>query len=278
MKQLTTSVNARRLGQVGVDACLLALAYYLAYVLRFDEGIPTRYDNLLADTIVITVAMKVVIFALFGLYSKLWRFVDQKDFESILKAVVVSTVGLIVVLYLFSIGRHSPPRSVIALDFLLSLAFVTGARFAVRALVERPARGPFLERAANEVLIVGAGNGGQQVAFELRRNPALHSAAVGFVDDDPRKQGMRVAGHKVLGTTDDLPRVLDGVKPDEVLMAIPSAPGILRQKVVTACRERAIPVRTLPTTFELLSGGLDLMRQVREVRVEDVLGREPVRV
>ena len=278
MKNLTSSVNARRLGQLGVDACLLALAYYLAYVLRFDEGIPRRYDDLLADTIVLTVAMKLVVFALFGLYSKLWRFVDQKDFESILKAVVVSTVGLIVVLYLFSIGRHSPPRSVIALDFLLSLAFVTGARFAVRALVERPARGPFLERAANEVLIVGAGNGGQQVAFELRRNPALHSAAVGFVDDDPRKQGMRVAGHKVLGTTDDLARVLDGVQPDEVIMAIPSAPGLLRQKVVTACRERGIPVRTLPTTFELLSGGLDLMRQVREVRVEDVLGREPVRV
>jgi FlaA1/EpsC-like NDP-sugar epimerase len=278
MKNLTSSVNARRLGQLGVDACLLALAYYLAYVLRFDEGIPHRYENLLADTIVLTVAMKLVIFALFGLYSKLWRFVDQKDFESILKAVVVSTVGLIVVLFLFSIGRHSPPRSVIALDFLLSLAFVTGARFAVRALVERPARGPFLERAANEVLIVGAGNGGQQVAFELRRNPALHSAAVGFVDDDPRKQGMRVAGHKVLGTTDDLAKVLDDVQPDEVIMAIPSAPGLLRQKVVTACRERGIPVRTLPTTFELLSGGLDLMRQVREVQVEDVLGREPVRV
>jgi FlaA1/EpsC-like NDP-sugar epimerase len=89
---------------------------------------------------------------------------------------------------------------------------------------------------------------------------------------------MRIAGHKVLGTTDELPRVLDGVKPDEVIIAIPSAPGVLRQKVVTACRERGIPVRTLPTTFELLSGGLNLMRQVREVRVEDVLGREPVRV
>ena len=278
MRSLASSVNARRLGQAGVDACLLALAYYLAYVLRFDEGIPPRYENLLTDTIVLTVAMKLVIFAMFGLYSKLWRFVDQKDFEAILKAVVVSTVGLIVVLYLFSIGRHDPPRSVIALDFLLSLVFVSGARFAVRALVERPQRGPFLERAAHEVLIVGAGNGGQQVAFELRRNPGLRSAPVGYVDDDPRKQGMRIAGHKVLGTTDELPRVLDGVKPDEVIIAIPSAPGTLRQKVVTACRERAIPVRTLPTTFELLSGGMNLMRQVREVRVEDVLGREPVRV
>jgi FlaA1/EpsC-like NDP-sugar epimerase len=278
MRALTTSVNARRLAQVGIDACLLALAYYLAYILRFDSGIPHRYELLLWDTIVLVVAMKLAIFALFGLYSKLWRFVDQKDFETILKAVVVSSVGVIVFLFVFSIGKHDPPRGVLALDFLLSLAFVSGARFAVRWIVERPARGSILERAGNEVLIVGAGNGGQQVAFELRRNPGLRSAPVGFVDDDPRKQGMRIAGIKVLGTTSSLPRVLDGVQPDEVIIAIPSAPGTLRQQVVTACRERGIPVRTLPTTFELLSGGVNLMRQVREVRVEDVLGRDPVRV
>src|SRR5215216_3060187 len=278
MRSLSSSVNARRLAQVGIDACLLALAYYLAYVLRFDEGIPHRYEELLWDTIALTVAMKLVIFAMFGLYSKLWRFVDQKDFESILKAVVVSTVGLIVVLFVFSIGRHDPPRGVLALDFLLSLTFVSGARFAVRAIVERPSRGSILERAATEVLIVGAGNGGQQVAFELRRHPGLRSAPVGFVDDDPRKQGMRIAGIKVLGATPQLARILDGVQPDEVIIAIPSAPGTLRQHVVTACRDRGIPVRTLPTTFELLSGGVNLMRQVREVRVEDVLGREPIRV
>jgi FlaA1/EpsC-like NDP-sugar epimerase len=278
MRSLPSSVNVRRVGQVGVDAALLALAYYLAYYLRFDDGIPNRYENLLADTILVTVPMQVAIYAAFGLYSKLWRFVDQKDFEAILKATVVATGGLIVVLFLFSIGRHDPPRSVIALDFLLALVFVCGARFAVRWAFERPARGAMLERAGHEVLIVGAGNGGQQVALELRRNPGLRSAPVGFVDDDPRKQGMRVAGHKVLGTTDELPRVLDAVKPDEVIIAIPSAPGILRQRVVTACRERSIPVRMLPTTFELLSGGVNLMRQVREVQVEDVLGREPVRV
>jgi FlaA1/EpsC-like NDP-sugar epimerase len=115
------------------------------------------------------------------------------------------------------------------------------------------------------------------VAAELRRNPDL-GVPIGFVDDDPRKQGMRVAGLKVEGTTDQLPRVLDGAEPDEVIIAIPSAPGVLRAKVVAACRERGIPVRTLPTVFELLSGGVELMRQVREVRVEDVLGREPVRV
>ncbi|HEY1275085.1 MAG TPA: nucleoside-diphosphate sugar epimerase/dehydratase [Thermoleophilaceae bacterium] len=271
-------MHVRRLGQVGVDACLLALAYYLSYSLRFDSGIPTRYQELLGDTIVLAVVTKLAIFALFGLYSKLWRFVDQKDFETIVKAVVVSSVVLIVALFLISFDRADPPRGVMALDFLLTLAFVGGSRFAVRALFERPLRGPILQRASREVLIVGAGNGGQQVAFELRRNPTLSSAPIGFVDDDPRKQGMRIAGLKVLGPTDELPRVLDDAEPDEVIIAIPSAPGILRQKVVTACRARGIPVRTLPTTFELLSGGVNLMRQVREVRVEDVLGREPVRV
>jgi FlaA1/EpsC-like NDP-sugar epimerase len=278
MRYLRSSVNARRLGQLAVDGGLLALAYYLSYVLRFDDGIPPRYEELLGDTIVLVVSIKLVIFGLFGLYSKLWRFVDQKDVESIVKAVVVSTFVLIAVLFLLSFGRVDPPRGVIALDFLLTLALITGSRFLVRGVVERPLRGPILERAAREVLIVGAGNGGQQVAFELRRNPELRSAPIGFIDDDPRKQGMRVAGHKVLGTTDALQRVLDDAQPDEVIIAIPSAPGILRQRVVTACRERGIPVRTLPTTFELLSGGVDLMRQVREVRVEDVLGREPVRM
>jgi len=276
--RITSSVGARRLGQVGVDACLVALAYYLAFVLRFDAGIPGRYEDLMIDTVAFVVVAKLALFAAFGLYSKLWRFVDQTDFESIVKAVVVSSFVLIAGLFLLSLGASDPPRGVIALDFLLTLALVGGARFLVRAAVERPLRGPLVQRASNEVLIVGAGNGGQQVALELRRNPELSSAVIGFVDDDPRKRGMLVAGHRVHGTTDDLPRILDDSEPDEVVIAIPSAPGALRQKVVTACRKRAIPVRTLPTVFELLSRGPNLLRQVREVQVEDVLGREPVRV
>jgi FlaA1/EpsC-like NDP-sugar epimerase len=278
VSSLVSSVKARRLGQVGIDASLIALAYYLSYSLRFDSGTPPRYQELLSDTIVFAVVMKLSIFALFGLYSRLWRFVDQKDFESVVKAVVVSSFVLIAALFLLSPGNTSPPRGVIALDFLLTLAFISGVRFLVRALTERPLRGPLVSGASREVLIVGAGNGGQQVAFELRRNPELSSAPIGFVDDDPRKRGMRIAGLAVLGATEDLARVLDDAEPDEVIIAIPSAPGILRQKVVTACRPRGIPVRTLPTTFELLSGGVNLVRQVRELRVEDVLGREPVRV
>jgi FlaA1/EpsC-like NDP-sugar epimerase len=276
--RLTSSVNLRRLGQMGVDAVLIAAAYYLAFVLRFDAGVPERYADLFVGTVAFVVPVKLTLFAAFGLYSKLWRFVDQTDFESIVKAVVVSSFVLIGLLFLLSPTDADPPRGVIALDFLLTLALVIGARFLVRAVSERPLRQPLVQRADREVLIVGAGNGGQQVALEFRRNPELSSAVLGFIDDDPRKQGMLVSGYRVHGTTDDLPRVLDDTQPDEVVIAIPSAPGALRLKVVTACRERDIPVRTLPTVFELLSRGPNLLRQVREVQVEDILGREPVRM
>jgi FlaA1/EpsC-like NDP-sugar epimerase len=277
--RLITSVLARRLLQAAIDGGLIALAYWLAFVLRFDPRTPHRYEELLSQSIAFVVLGKLVVFAAFGLYHKLWRFIDGKDFESIVRAVVVASASLVGVFFLIpTTVVTDPPRGVIALDFLITLTLVVGMRFVVRAAIERRFRGPLARKGAREVLIVGAGNGGQLVAAELRRNAELGGVPIGFVDDDPLKAGARVAGLKVEGTTDDLPRVLDAAEPDEVIIAIPSAPGELRQRVVTACRARGIPVRTLPTVFELLSGGLNLMRQVREVQVEDVLGREPMRL
>jgi FlaA1/EpsC-like NDP-sugar epimerase len=279
LSRISASVMARRLLQAALDACLVALAFLLAFVLRFDPRIPARYDELLGQAIAFVVVGKLVVFWGFGLYHKLWRFTDGKDFEAIVRAVVVASFALVVTFFLIpSSVALDPPRGVIALDFLLTLVLVAGVRFLVRAVFERRFRPSLARKGAREVLIVGAGNGGQLVAAELRRNPELGGVPVGFVDDDPRKAGVRIAGLRVEGTTDELARVLDGAEPDEVIIAIPSAPGELRAKVVTACREREIPVRTLPTVFELLSGGLNLMRQVREVQVEDVLGREAVRL
>src|SRR3954451_3004719 len=279
LNRISSSVLARRLAQVLVDASLIALAYLLAFVLRFDPAIPHRYEQLLEDSIAFVVVGKLLVFSLNGLYHKLWRFIDAKDFEAIVRAVVIASVGLVIAFYLIPPSVSvDPPRGVIALDFLLTLALIGGTRFVVRAVLERPFRGGIARKGGREVLIVGAGNGGQLVAAELRRNPELGGVPIGYVDDDPLKQGSRIAGLKVEGSTDELPRILDGAEPDEVIIAIPSASGELRQKVVTACRARGIPVRTLPTVFELLSGGLNLMRQVREVQVEDVLGREPMRL
>jgi FlaA1/EpsC-like NDP-sugar epimerase len=167
------------------------------------------------------------------------------------------------------------PRGVVAVNFLLTLSLIGGSRFAVRSFVEKPLRGYRLPT-GREVLIIGAGDGGQMVAREMLRNPELGEAPIGFVDDDPRKAGARMVGLKVLGTTAALARILEDAEPDEVIIAIPSAPGTLREAVVSACRERNIPVRTLPTVFELLRGGVNLVKQLREVQVEDILGRDPI--
>src|SRR5256714_4479740 len=225
--RIESSVALRRVVQASVDACLLAGAYALAYALRFDS-IPHRYETLLVESIGFVVVGKLVIFALFGLYHKLWRFIDQQDFESILKAVVAGSVAMVAVF--FAIPKSvalDPPRGVIALDLLLTIGLVGGGRFLLRAVLERPFRGGPAKRGAREVLVVGAGNGGQLVAAGLRRNPDP-GVPIGFVDDDPRKRGMRVAGLQVEGSTDQLPRILDGAEPDEVIIPLPPAPGRAR--------------------------------------------------
>jgi FlaA1/EpsC-like NDP-sugar epimerase len=293
-------VHRHSLPQLLVDGALVALAYYLAFRLRFEDwtSFNLRYEHLLNATIAWVVALTVVVLAGFGQYERLWNYVGQRDYEAVVKAVVVSTlivVGAITVLHPVSWTTVShgfpsseavpPPASVVALFFLLALALLLGARFGVHLIMEGRVRSSFhVAKGARSVLIVGGGQGGRLVARELVRNPQLRLRPVGFVDDDPRKRGIKDEhGLRVLGTTasEELARVLDEVEPDEVIIAIPSAPGTLRARVVTACRARGIPVRTTPTVFELLqdgSGQLRVARQLREVRVEDILGREPVRM
>ena len=196
------------------------------------------------------------------------------DFLMIVRAVAAASAILVVLFTVLKPFEDDLPRSVAVIDFMLTLLLITGARLAVRLIVERPSHGHLVPK--HEVLVIGAGSGGQMVVRELHLNPNLGSTAIGFVDDDPRKQGMRTLGLRVLGTTEQIEKILDETEPDEVVIAIPSAPGMVRGKVVSACRERGIRVRTLPTVFELLRGGVQLNRQLRDVQVEDVLGRDPI--
>jgi FlaA1/EpsC-like NDP-sugar epimerase len=287
-------VHRHSIPQLLVDGILVALAYFLPFRLRFPDQVPDRYQHLFNSTVLWVVGVSLLVLALFGLYERLWSFVGQRDYEAVVKGVIVSTVVVVGAIALLhpvqtsSRGQLSSPvtlpASVIALFFLLMLVLLLGARFLVHLIVEGRVRSFRVQKGARDVLVVGGGDGGRLVVRELARNPQLRMRPVGFVDDDPRKQGIKDEhGLKVLGTTsvEDLAKILDEVEPDEVVIAIPSAPGTLRARVVAACRKRGIPVRTMPTMFELLqdgSGQLKVTRQLREVRVEDMLGREPVRM
>ena len=278
MNRLRAPVLRHRIFQLAADAALAALAYYLAFEIRFiDEpgGIPDRYVDMLTGSIVFVAIGMTVIFSLMGLHQKWWRYFNLGDIWSVLRACAVATAILIAV---FVIGKPFPspmPRSVLIYDFVFTLGLLVTARSIARFyFVERRMRKHGRSKHA-DVLVVGAGSGGQMVVRELLLNPELGNP-VGFIDDDQRKRGMRLLGLKVLGGTDELGAILEREKPAEVVIAIPSAPGAVRGKVVSECRERGIRVRTLPTVFELLRGGVQLTRQLREVQVEDVLGREPV--
>jgi FlaA1/EpsC-like NDP-sugar epimerase len=270
-----------------LDAGLVALAYYLAYRLRFDGGISPVYMDLFARTIAFAIIGSLACFAVVGMYRHWMRYSSQREYLKIAEGVllaVLALVGYVTVVQpklvsaptgFVSIGV---PSGVLVLFGLLSAAFLAGTRFLVHFVYQRPLRGFRASRNARSVVIVGAGNGGYLLLTELMKNPELGYRPVGFVDDDPRKQGMRVSGVEVLGTTEQLPEVLEDVEPDEVLIAVPSAPGSMRARVVTACRERGVAVRTMPTVFEILLNGGRLTRQLREVRLEDVLGRDPVKM
>jgi FlaA1/EpsC-like NDP-sugar epimerase len=281
VERLTNPVYRHRLSQIAADGVLIAAAFYLAFRLRFLDapgGIPDRYQEMLVQSIGFVVVGTLIVFYLSGLYEKWWRYFRLPDMIGVLRGCAISTAILALSFLLLKPFEDQIPRSVVVMEFLLTVFLVGGARAVARmVLVERIARRDAV-RGAREVLVVGAGSGGQMVVRELQLNPNLGSRAIGFLDDDPRKRGMRLHGVNVLGTTDEIGEVLDELAPNEVIIAIPSAPGELRGKVVTACRERDVPVRTLPTVFELLRGGVQLTRQLREVQVEDVLGREPIRM
>lgn len=272
-------VNRHRIWQLVFDAFLIAAAWRLTFFLSFDKKVPVYYRHFLdwqvmAEVVAITLAT----FLVFGFYDRWWRYVSTRDMWGAFRGVTVGSLLTFLALYAFAPEHTSRlPHRIPALDFLLLLAFVAGTRLLARTLIERP-QGVGLVARGKEVLIIGAGDAGQLLIREMQRNPQLGYTPIGLVDDDPRKKNLRVHGVRVLGTTPELRHVLRDNRPDEVLIAIPSAAGETRQQIVEACRAENIPVKTLPGIHELISGDVDLAGQIRPVQVEDVLGREQVEV
>jgi FlaA1/EpsC-like NDP-sugar epimerase len=270
-------VSRHSIWQVGVDALLVAGAWWLAWSLRFEHR-PVYYDRYLDWSIVaLVVAIKLPVFTLSGFYNRWWRYVSTRDMWGAFRGVVLASVSVFLVFTLFEIHRVDVPRGVWFIDLLICMAFVAGSRLLARTIIERPLPGRLVTR-GKEAIIVGAGDAGQLVVKEMQRSPALGYTPIGLLDDDPRKRNLRLHGVRVLGTTADLGQVIRDRRPDEVLIAIPSASGELRARIVETAGALDVTVKTLPTLADLVSGDADLARQLRPVEVEDVLGREPVEV
>ena len=274
---MRSPVSRHSIWQVSVDAVLVAAAWWLAWSLRFEHR-PVDYDRYLDWSIVaLVVVIKLPVFALCGFYNRWWRYVSTRDMWGAFRGVVLASVAVFLVFTLFEVHRVNVPRGVWFIDLLLCMAFVAGSRLLVRTIVERPLPGRIVTR-GKEAIIVGAGDAGQLVVKEMQRSPALGYTPIGLLYDDSRKRNLRLHGVRVLGTTADLAHVIRDRRPDEVLIAIPSASGELRARIVETARSLEVPVKTLPTLSDLVSGDADLARQLRPVEVEDVLGREPVEV
>jgi FlaA1/EpsC-like NDP-sugar epimerase len=271
-------INRHRIWQVVADGVLIAAAWWLAFELRFDHGVPPYYDTLFKRTLLIVVGIKLIVFILFGFYDRWWRYVSTRDMWGAARGVTVASLVADVTVYFASpVADVRLPRSIAVMDWLLLLAFIAGSRLIARSVFERPTPGRLVAR-GKEVLVIGAGEAARDTIREMHRNPQLGYTPIGLVDDDPRKKNIRIHGVRVLGTTADLPHLLRDNKPDEILIAVPSASGEFRRSVVTTTRELGVPVKTLPGLHELISGEIDLAAQIRPVQVEDVLGREPVDV
>jgi FlaA1/EpsC-like NDP-sugar epimerase len=273
MRQL---LSPHRLWQLLVDAAIVAASWWLAFQLRFDHGPNLIYSRLLDRTILLVVGIKLIVFIAFGFYNRWWRYVSIRDMWAAARGVVIACLVADVTVYLAA-PYHTLrlPRSIAAIDLLLTLALVAGSRLLARTLMERPLA---MVSRGKEVIVVGAGDAGRLIVQEMQRSRMIDYTPIGFVDDDPRKRHTRILGVRVLGTIDELPRILREHRPDEVLIAMPSVSGEVRRRIFETAQQLRIVVKTLPGLYELISGDLNLAGQIRPVQVEDVLGREQVEV
>jgi FlaA1/EpsC-like NDP-sugar epimerase len=253
------------------DLLWVPVAWGGAYWLRFNlEAIPPEYRASALQLLPVVVAVQGVVFWWLGLYRGVWRFASLPDMLRIGKAVLAGTV-LIAVAALLLTRAQDVPRSVFVLYAGLLGISLSLPRLAYRWFKDRH----LYLSSAQRALIVGAGHAGETLVRDLKRTAVWGYLPIGFVDDDPRKRGREVHGVRVHGTVDALPRLAKRLEADVLLIATPSATAAEMRRIVDACEASGVPFRTLPRLADVLKGQT-LVQGLREVSIEDLLGRDPV--
>jgi FlaA1/EpsC-like NDP-sugar epimerase len=267
-----TSIGARRTFVITVHLGLWAAALWLAFLLRFDFRVPTGYLGLLSVWLPVALAVRTATFYRWGLFRGMWRYTGASDLTGIIKA---TTVGSLVITGLLMFLFRNLPRSILVIDWLAALTLVGGMRFGIRWLWK--SNGRLGAARAQRILIIGAGDAGEMLLREIQQRHATRYFPAGLLDDDLLKRGSQIHGVRVLGSIDDLPRVCGATDVEEVIIAVPSATGQQMRRIVGLCKSAGVRFRTIPGIDELIDGRAQV-GQLRDVAIEDLLGREPVKL
>jgi FlaA1/EpsC-like NDP-sugar epimerase len=252
------------------QAVLISISLVLAWLLRFDFSLPER--KVLLISLPVLVLIRLAAIAQFRLLHGWWRYTGVSDALDVLKAVTSgSVVFWVVSRYVLQLATF--PRSVYILEALLTTGLLTGVRLLSRAIAESAWHDKTVSKG---VVIIGAGFAAQLILREISR-PDSRYVAIGCVDDDRSKRGMKIHGVPVLGTVDQLPDLLARYPADEVLIAVPSATSAQMQRFVQVCEQAGVPFKTVPALRDVIAGEVSIS-QLREVNLDDLLGREPARI
>ncbi len=266
-----SNINIRALMAFGHDVVATAVCWCLAYWLRFNLEIPQPFLGGMLANLPWVLLIQSSVFWWFGLYRGIWRYASLPDLKRILAAVVFATVIVAAALFL---TQHGPlvPRSVLLLDPLLLVIVMGGSRFGYRVWKEHHLYGPFGQK-GEPVIVLGAGVSAVNLVKDLARSQEWR--VVGILDDNPAKFGRQLHGIKVLGRLDELPVWAAMLKVKQAIIAMPSVSHGLRRRAAQVCADAGIKALTVPSFDDLMSGKVTIA-QIREIEVEDLLGRDPV--
>lgn len=260
------------------DVVLFTAAFYLAFWLRFEGSIPEAERQTMWLYFCALLPLKIAWNAYFRLYNLTWALVGVPELLRVLKASLMGSLCLAAVVLLFQYHTNLPliPRSVMLLDWLLSFLFIAALRVSKRLFLY-DLRSPRSE-GKRRVIIIGAGVAGEALVREIRRAVNGRYFPVGFIDDDPAKRGTYIQGVQVLGNRCDLPEIVERFQVEEAIIAIPSAPAKEIRDIVNRlrlCHLRRIKI--VPSINEFLEGNITLSN-LRDIQLEDLLGREQVSI
>lgn len=281
----TPSVPPRlslRYAQMALDlGCLLA-AYALAHALRFDFDVPSDEAAFAATRMPFVIAYQVALVWFVGIYRFVWRYVGLREVGAFVRGALLTMAPLLALRLALPVELHAwrMPISVTLLDATLAFGSLLAVRVARRVVFEHlqtRSRQRATGSQGRAVLLVGAGRAGILAARELHGNPDTDLDVVGFVDDDPAKLGAVMEGVRVLGRTEDIADLARGLNVDHVIITIAAARRGDLRRIVDQCDRAGLPVRIIPGLYEILGGRVEVSR-VRDVQIEDLLGREPVQL